>query len=281
MDEDLLARQLDALYGVAREDFVDERDRRVRELLDAGHGEEGRALGKARKPTVPAWAVDQLARRESGTVEELLVAGQRLRDAQRRAASGRGADELRTATGRVRDLVSDLRRAGADVIAGSGGSPSGHLEDVERTLFTAAVTPEHHDLLRRGVLDRPLEGSGFGGVEGLLVAPPTKAPADGVPGGGRDAADDEAQEARADEERRRELERREAAERRALRRQRDDLRRSLADQEARVGRAADKAEQLRTRAEAAETARAADAAERDRIAAELEQVEAELGPLGG
>ncbi|MBW3619138.1 MAG: hypothetical protein KY461_02745 [Actinobacteria bacterium] len=259
MDDEVLAHHLDALYGTAREDFIDERDRRVRELRDADQREESRALGRARKPTVPAWAVDQLARREADRVAELITAGQELRDAQRRAASGRGGDALKTASRRLRDLVGDLRRAAADIISASGASPASHLEDVERTLFTAAVSPEHHEELRRGVLDRPLEGAGFGGVEGLLVAP-APAPAD---------EDDEA--ARAEEERRRTLQRR------RLRRQHRDLERSRDDQLTRVERAGTKAEQLRARADRAEADLRAEREELDRITTALAAVEAELG----
>lgn len=272
MDDDLLADHLQELYGAAREDFIEERDRRVRQLRDDGHREESQALGKARKPTVPAWAVDQLARRERDRIDELLAAGQDLRDAQRRASSGRGADGLRTATRRLRDLVSDLRGTAADVISAAGASPSSHLEDVERTLFTGAVTPAHHEALRRGTLDRPLEGAGFGGVEGLLVAPPVEDDDTGASG------DDEGRQR--EEERRREEERQRKAARRRLERQRRDLQRSLADQEGRAERARDKAEQLRARAEAAEAAQAEEEAERERIAAELATVEEELASLG-
>lgn len=262
MDDELLAHHLDALYGAAREDFVDERDRRVRELRDADRRDTSRVLAKARKPTVPAWAVDQLARREADRVAELVAAGQELRDAQRRAASGRGGDALKAASRRIRDQVSDLRRAAADIISASGASPASHLEDVERTLFTAAVTPEHHDALRRGILDRPLEGAGFGGVEGLLVAP--------APAGDGDA---DAEERRSEEERRR------TAERRRLRRQQRDLERSRDDQQGRVERAETKAQQLRARAEQAAVSLQEERDELDRVATALAGVEDELASL--
>jgi hypothetical protein len=276
MDEEVLGRELDALYGAARQDFIEERDRRVRELRGAGHRDVARGLAKARKPTVPAWAVDQLARRQPDRLDALLAAGEELRDAQRRAASGRGADALRSASRRVRELVSDLRDAAERIIAEAGGSPGSHLEDVERTLFTGAVSPTHHDALRRGVLDRPLEGAGFGGVEGLLVAPP---PAES--GRGDEPADDVAadEEARAAEERRREEQRRRRTERRRLERHQHDLERSGRDQERRVERAAETAGQLRARADAAEEAAGEERAELERIRDELARVQDELDAL--
>lgn len=278
MDESVLNGALDALYGGARDDFVAERDRRVKELKAAGQRGEAQALKVARKPTVPAWAVDQLARRRPDAIARLLDVGQRLRNAQRRATSGRGADELRTGTQELRALVRDLTGDAADILTRVGTSPATHTDDIERTLFTAAVTPEHHDTLRRGIFDRPLAAAGFGGVEGLLVAPPPAGDDGQQPTGQRRDAGHttDARGEQADEQRRREEERRRAQERRRLERQQRDLESSRADQQRRVDRAEDKTAQLRGRLERAETVADEERDELGRIEAEMSAVAEQL-----
>lgn len=282
MDEDRLASERDAIYGLPLDRFVEERDRRAKALRADDLREEAAVLAKARKPTVPAWAVDQLARREPQQLDRLLRAGEDLRDAQRRAASGRGAGELRDATRTVRDVVSDLRRRADAILSDAGSSSAAHLEDVERTLFTAAVTPEHHDALRRGVLERPLEGAGFGGVEGLLVLPGVdddagddRGPDDAAPAGSQaeDGTEADAEARRREEEHRREQERR------RLGRHESDLERSHRDQARRAERADAEAEKLRARADEAEEKAAREREEAQRIAAELDEVRRELAAL--
>lgn len=277
MDDDRLASEQDAIYGLPLDEFVEERDRRAKALRADGLREEAAALKGARKPTVPAWAVDRLARERPDEVGRLLDAGQELRDAQRRAASGRGAADLKTATRTLRDVVSDLRRRADAILSDAGSSSAAHLEDVERTLFTAAVTPEHHEAVRRGVLERPLEGAGFGGVEGLVMLPAEGAPTDDAGDGGADSADDDAEAAA--EERRREEQRRREQERRRLERQAADLERSHRDQRRRAERAAVKAEELRARADDATTAAEEAKHEAERIASELDAVREELEEL--
>lgn len=283
MDAALLQEHVDAIHAGARDDFVSERDRRVRELRKDGHREEATALKRQRKPTVPAWAVNQLARHHAGAVDELVEAGGQLRTAQLRATSGKGADGLRQATRRVRELASDLARAAQDLLADVGAA-STHLDEVQQTLFAAAIDPDLHETLCRGVFTRPVEASGFGVMAGLAAVP--EAAQDDVapsppPTEGDEAAQDQ-QEAR-EREQRREREEEEAAireaRRRALERQRADLQRSMVRQQRRVEQARRRADDLQARADdAAAEARQQDQ-QRASIADELEDVERELARL--
>ncbi len=283
MDEGLLARHVDAIHAVGRDEFVAERDRRVRELRADGHREEATALKAQRKPTVPAWAVNQLARRQADTVEELIAAGGRLRTAQVRATSGKGADGLRPATRQVRDLAGDLASSARQVLEEAGASAS-HVAEVQQTLFAAAIDPEQQETLRRGVFTRPVEAAGFGAVPGLAAVsddPPSPDPDEGTTS--TDEAEDgpdphaealEQQRLREEEERARR-----DAHRRALEQQRGDLQQSLLRQQRRADRARVQADQLQARAdEAAATAHDEEQAQQ-RIDRELADVEADLAAL--
>lgn len=273
MDGELLASHVDALYGVAREEFTAERERRTKELRAGGHREEAAALKGHRKPTVPAWAVDQLARREASRVAELLAAAEQLRDVQRVATSGRGSAGLREATRRLRTLVSQLRDVAGEIIEASGARPDSHLNEVGQTLFAAAVDPGHHEILRRGVLTAPLEATGFGGLDGMTVIAGSDAQqieSDEAGGDETDVDEDSAAEARRH---------RRAAQRRDLEQREAELRRSRHRVQRRAERAEANAEELRARADEAAADAGKQHAELARIDQELSSLCAELETL--
>ncbi|MFA9446738.1 hypothetical protein [Egicoccus sp. AB-alg6-2] len=256
MDDELLASHVEAIHGVALEDFTAERDRRVKQLRADGHKEEAAALKARRKPTVPAWAVDQVARQAPDDVEALLRAAADLRTAQHRAASGRGAHGMREASRHLRDLVGELRERGGRILAEAGTRPDAHLDEVEQTIFAAAVDPEHHDTLRRGTFAAVLPGPGFGGLGfGLAALPdlPEPAPADDpdhadeTADGLADAA--EAERTAADERRATEEDRQAEAERQAEeeRRAAEEDRQAEAERQAEEERRAEAARVLAAR----------------------------------
>lgn len=279
MDESLLAEHVDAIHGVPPDDFVAERDRRVRQLRADGHREEASALKAHRRPTLPAWAVNQLARREPAAVDELVQAGGALRTAQLRATSGKGADGLRPATHRVRDLATDLARSARDILDGAGAS-AGHLEQVQQTLFAAAIDPDLQERLCRGVFSRPVEATGFGVMEGLVAVPDE---ADEPDAPDEDVTDQQEPEedahAREQRRQREEEQARRDARRRTLERQRGDLQQALVRQQRRVERARERADDLQARADEAAADAREQAKESERLTAEVETLEEELATL--
>lgn len=283
MDEGLVAAELDAVHGVPLPDFVTERNARVKRLRADGHRDEAAALGRVRKPTIAAWAVNQLPRRHLDEVEALLEAGTALRTAQHRAASGRGAEGLRDATTRVRSAVEELADRGAEVLA-EVGAAAHHRTEVAQTLFAAATDPDLHDRLRRGVFAETVLAAGFGALAPLVVVPggddgaddttgdvPARADVDTVtPDGAEDARRREQEEAR-----RRELERHRAEVQRALVRGERRVERT----EARVDELAARLEDLRLRMGVAEREAERARADLDVLRAELAAVDADLADV--
>jgi hypothetical protein len=166
---DTLDNELDRLYGLDPADFVGERDRIVRELRDAGRREEAEQVKSLRKPTVSAWAINQLARRERRDVDLLLDAGHRLREAQQGVLAGKDRTTLDEARETEREALSSLRDAAGSILAeaGSGGEPA--LNRVMQTLQASAVSAEGRELLARGRFTGDLEATGF-----ELLAPLTE-----------------------------------------------------------------------------------------------------------
>ena len=203
-----------ALYRESPEAFIAARDALVKRLRDEDRGEEAALVKALRKPTVPAWAVDQLAGLDPDGLEELLAAGATLRRAQREALSGGNADALREATEARRSAVARLTRAAVDALRAAGRSEGPHVDEIAATLEAASIDPEAGERLRAGTLDRPLSAAaGFEDIVGLRSVPPLGADAgeagdahagnQAPPAGSRDAKEAATREI---EERVRELE---------------------------------------------------------------------------
>jgi hypothetical protein len=164
--------EVTALYREAPEAFIAARDRLVKELQGAGRSDDAKAVKALRKPTVVAWALNQLADRDAKGVAELLEAGAELRAAQMAAMSGRGADRLRTATDARRASVTRLGAESAAALRDAGKDPEAHEDEIRSALEAAAVNEDAGQGLRTGTLERPPRPeSGFGDLGGLTLVP--------------------------------------------------------------------------------------------------------------
>lgn len=161
-----LEAELDDLYALLPADFTRARNDLVQRLKQAGQADAAAGVKQLRKPTVPLWAVNQLARRHPDEVRALLDAGDQLRAAQQAALRGESR-ELRTATAEERKLLNGLTQRGEDLLR-----EAGHSADPKRiagTLRAAAVDPAGRELLEQGRLSEELEATGFGALAGLEI----------------------------------------------------------------------------------------------------------------
>lgn len=74
--------ELDRLYGLALDEFVPERDALAQRLADAGASEHSAEVEALAKPSVVAWAINQIARQRRDLVTDLIAAVDRVRAAQ-------------------------------------------------------------------------------------------------------------------------------------------------------------------------------------------------------
>jgi hypothetical protein len=187
---------IDSLYGAELESFTAERTRLARELREAGDRESAERVAKLKKPTVAAWALNQLARRQRRDVDLLLDAGHRLRQAQEGVVGGGDRGSFEQAQKTERDALRRLTQQASQLL---GGASPQVLSQISQTLRAAAVSEEGRELLARGRFTTPLETEGFDVFAALPAAArarPKKRPA-------RKPASDELRKAR---ERIRELE---------------------------------------------------------------------------
>lgn len=171
MPEDVL----DQLYVASPDDFVRLRNEQAKKLKSAGDEDAAREVKGLSRPTVVAWAINQLAREKSDQVSELLAAGQDLERAHRRLLSGVEAHGLQEAVKRRRELLHRLESEAAKILEKSGRSPDSYRAGIAATLQTASSEREAAELLQKGRLTKELPPpSGFGNLTGLnLVAAPT------------------------------------------------------------------------------------------------------------
>jgi hypothetical protein len=170
----------DELYGLPLERFVPERDALAKSLRADGQREEAARVAKLRKPSVAAWAVNQLVRTQSRALDELLEAGDSLTQAHAAVLTGAGdGQSLRKAAERQRAAVDALVAAARGLLTSDGHELSGAIIDrVADTLHAAALDQDARDQVRHGRLERELRHVGLGGA-GLpaSVAAPAPKPA--------------------------------------------------------------------------------------------------------
>lgn len=162
----------DDLYGLPLAGFTPARDALAKELAAAGDGDAAAAVRKLRKPSVPAWAVNQLARRHPAEMAALFEAGDALERAHRLVLQGGDPASMRDATAREREAVGALVALARAILGEAGHQPSpATIEKVSETLAAAATDPDARARAGRGVLDRELERVGFGAFPDLRVVP--------------------------------------------------------------------------------------------------------------
>jgi len=173
-----LEQAIDELYGADLEDFVAVRTRLAKELRDAGDRESADALAKLRKPSVAAWALNQLARRNRREVDLLLDAGHRLREAQAGALAGADREAFEQARKNERDAVAALTREADKLLGARGSASAATLSQIGESLRAAAVSEQGREILARGRFVQPLGAQGFDVIGELAPAggAPVRAP---------------------------------------------------------------------------------------------------------
>jgi hypothetical protein len=284
---DDLESRIDRLFGLPLDQFVAERN-----ALAAALRRERRAADSARvkgltRPSLPAWAVNQVFWQARADFDRLTAAGDRMREAQRQALGGRDVDQrepsrerqqavrafvdravalMRAAGQTVTDATRQRIAVSADAIAAYGSRPRayrpGRMEQELdppgfETLAALASGAPPLRLVKPARDERPSTPSAPGGAAGGPAAPEEKTRARALADAEREAGRrrrEALKEARTSlEAQERELERAQRIERGAaaglkeLRAELDPLRRQLATLEKKVQAAESELDAAQTR----------------------------------
>jgi hypothetical protein len=166
---------IDELYSLDPDEFTTRRNELAKQLRGDGRRAAADQVKDLRKPSLPAWAVNQLARRNRREIDLLLDAGHRARDAQRGVLSGEDRGGLEQALQTERQALQTLNSAARAVLRERRSEPPpALLQKISQTLRAAAVTDEGREALARGRLTKELEPAGFEAFAG--VAPVARPP---------------------------------------------------------------------------------------------------------
>ncbi len=240
---DSLDQAADELYGLPPGEFTAARDALVKRLRADKQRELAGEVKALRRPTLAAWALNQVVRNRRKDVEELLAAGEELREAQEQLVAGGDRSGFQRAAARERELVAKLARDAAALAAEAGeGSSQGLEEKLVATLHAAALDEETAAEIGAGRVLRERQAvAGFGGGFETSAPAPKKAPKRTTPAKPR--KDDEAsrkREAAAEAKAREELSAARLEERKAGR-ERDAAAKAAARAAARRGKAEERA----------------------------------------
>ena len=125
---------IDALYQLPLTEFTPARNALAARLRKSGKTDESNEVRSLVKPSIPAWAVNQVYWKNRAAFDRLLSAGDRLRKAQSSALAGKSGD-VRGALDGVREALSELSRLAADALESAGHNATpGAMRAVTATL---------------------------------------------------------------------------------------------------------------------------------------------------
>jgi len=167
---------VDELYGLPFDEFVPARNALARELRKGGKRDAAAEVAALRKPSVAAWAVDQLVRTQRQAVSELFDAGDALLAAQDDVLAGRGDGQtLRAAVERERGAVDALAASARGLLTADGHELSPTIiERVADTLHAAALDGDAREQVREGRLERELRHVGLGALGAAPAGTPAR-----------------------------------------------------------------------------------------------------------
>lgn len=154
------------LYSLPLDRFTYARDHLARWLRSRDRGEEAETVGKLRKPSVAAWALNRASR----SSPELVA---RLRESHRQLREAASMEEVQSASRTRRQAVSALVEAAVGGLRADGRPVSPQTRDrITSTLMAVATDPDAEAQLEAGRLVHELEPSGAGwGEMGLTPIP--------------------------------------------------------------------------------------------------------------
>jgi hypothetical protein len=129
----------DELYGLAPERFTARRGELAKAARAAGDKSAATEISALRKPTVPAWLVNLLAREASDELGGLLQLGEQLREAQSQLVGPR----IKELSQQAHAAVQGLSRRVAELAESRDQAVTPAVDrDVEQTLRAALADPQ-------------------------------------------------------------------------------------------------------------------------------------------
>ncbi|HBB96328.1 MAG TPA: hypothetical protein DC054_13155 [Blastocatellia bacterium] len=156
---------VDALFTLPLSEFIGARNALAARLKKAGHGDEANQVKALAKPSISAWAANQLYWQHRDVFDQLMSTGQRFRKAQ----TARKVAEINETLGARREALAHLSDLTTTLLRDAGHSPS--PETVHRITTTLEALSVYASLPggpRSGRLTQDVDPPGFDSLASLM-----------------------------------------------------------------------------------------------------------------
>ena len=173
---------VDALFTLPLSEFTGARNALAARLKKAGQGDEANQVKALAKPSISAWAVNQLYWQHREVFDQLMSTGQRFRKAQ----TARKVADINETLDARRDTLAQLSKLTTTLLRDAGHNPSPEtLHRITTTLEALSVYASLPGGPRSGRLTQDVDPPGFDSLASLmsgagmpkLTLVPPKAPA--------------------------------------------------------------------------------------------------------
>ena len=157
------AAEIERLYALPLEEFTRERDELAKRLRGEGEREAAAAVKALAKPSVAAWALNQVRRDRPEDVRRLLEVTDELHRVYADLSAAGARERLGEAADIQRELIRSLVRCAGELLEAGGGSASeATLAKVADTLRAAGLDDELRQRLSEGRVVREQRAAGLG-----------------------------------------------------------------------------------------------------------------------
>jgi hypothetical protein len=160
--------EIDRLYALPLEDFTRERDEVAKRLRKEDEADAASTIKTLKKPSVAAWAVNQVRRDRPDDVRRLLDVTEELHRVYAGLSSAGARERLAEAADMQRDLIRSLVRCAQQLLEAGGHSANEQtLNKVADTLRAAALDEELREQVSAGRVVKEQSAAGLGPLESL------------------------------------------------------------------------------------------------------------------
>jgi hypothetical protein len=162
-----LEDNVDALFRLPLAEFIAARKTLAARLKQVGRGNEADRVKALVKPSISAWAVNQLYWKHREAFDRLIATGQRFRKAQTSGLAGKVA-EMRGALDARRDVLADLAHLAIALLSDAGHNPSSDtVRRITTTLEAMSAYASFPDGPSPGRLTHDVDPPGFESLASL------------------------------------------------------------------------------------------------------------------
>jgi DNA repair exonuclease SbcCD ATPase subunit len=164
-----LEGEVDALFKLPLAEFIGARNDLAKRLKQDGHADDAKFVKALDKPSVSAWAANQLRWNHPKAFDQLLAADQRFRQAQTSHSPGKVAD-LRGLREARSEALSHLSELATSLLRDAGHNPTPDtIRRISTTLEAVSARTSLPDGPTPGRLTRDVDPPGFESLASLMA----------------------------------------------------------------------------------------------------------------